>query len=607
MAQGIYGYSPNYCDGSGSSAPPGIGAIEMANRDIAALGSARIAALAQTLADPAKEGEQRPYFNDKGANALYMVADETYLFRCAYDLFDAAQLSNPNLVYAYHGPGITTAGNFPLAAISAKKQWDSWAKSERIGDAPGVELSKWDFSRLVSQSAAGAAYLAYRPLVIAANLKNVEIGAASSSLVGRAAWGTGQVGNGLFVIFYTLMGAVSALGWRQGNDFLKEVTEGADVKKLEAGDEQELLKVVKKLEGRLTGASMPSQADIVAYQEAVKVEGEGVKKMIEESGGKLEKLSDEQCQKVVLRTLLEKHKGDYSKVYQELVSEGHKFLKGNYIQAQRTEISRQASGHALELAEKAAGGEKLLSARLEAGDEGALEEAKSLVETVTQDTKFNIKLNKWVLFFCILGALGSIAFFVFTGGTPLIAAAALLVISALIMTAIDAYCLKQSLEGGQSGLHDTTMIKVSSAVGLVATVVTLVVTGLFTFGIVPIVVTSVLGVSWLATNAYAYKKITENNQKYEEEHPTLQSFKIALLSGANNEKVKEIFSHFDREQQEAIQRMRFRSISDTEFFEREALISAVQRVQDNIERVRKQKFEETEESLRPFVQAAAIA
>jgi hypothetical protein len=116
------------------------------------------------------------------------------------------------------------------------------------------------------------------------------------------------------------------------------------------------------------------------------------------------------------------------------------------------------------------------------------------------------------------GCVTTIAGFVFTGNVGAIAIASVWIFAVILpMMAADAYNYYADLQNTPPGRYDKHLLILNSIVALMVTGGTVVFTSIFSFGVVPIVLTLVLGALWLAINGISYANILN----YEKSHRTL--------------------------------------------------------------------------------------
>ena len=119
------------------------------------------------------------------------------------------------------------------------------------------------------------------------------------------------------------------------------------------------------------------------------------------------------------------------------------------------------------------------------------------------------------VFFCILGVFALVAGTIATGGGLAIAGAALWVATSIGMLSIDGYFFYQAC---QSGAFDTK----DKALFFVANALLLIVVGagtVFSGGLVPLVISGVVGSLWLILAGYSYYKWNLQS-KIEEQNDT---------------------------------------------------------------------------------------
>lgn len=101
----------------------------------------------------------------------------------------------------------------------------------------------------------------------------------------------------------------------------------------------------------------------------------------------------------------------------------------------------------------------------------ALEEAEAIIGVARKENTTASILNILLVVTCVIGVLGFILASIFTGGAPLIAALALIVLSNVMMFALDLYGLMQSMKDLKSGHGDRIFMTICSALSIVFTAI----------------------------------------------------------------------------------------------------------------------------------------
>ncbi len=107
--------------------------------------------------------------------------------------------------------GLTTGECIIRGPITAMKAWEAFQAARAVGDRSGMVGAGMDLASRVNQAAGGAFYLVYRGLMAVADWKNVNTAYNATTLLGKAAFWVGTIGN----IFFTLLFAAMTLwgGW----------------------------------------------------------------------------------------------------------------------------------------------------------------------------------------------------------------------------------------------------------------------------------------------------------------------------------------------------------------------------------------------------------
>lgn len=476
-------------------------------------------------------------FPDKGINPFYVEADSTYSLRALIDVLAATHNVRPaaglqpftdsNVNIAYQLSGITTGLNAIAGYLAAQNKWQQWSMAKEVGDSNGAFQAGSDFVMSAAQAVGGLSFLLYRPLSIASGLQQAPVSSFNGpNALGNAAYGSLQIGTGIFGLFY-LMGVVSSAS------VIKEVDDfEAELNKRETDDEKlEFLK--DSLEGL--------ESEITDSKEAC------IEEAIATGERNLEILFKE-MKKAGIKDVPNLNKKERRLVIERAMPEGELAGYGKDIKLQKLRIKK-------EMVLVRVTSPKCVQMLKETEMDGV--EAES-AEVIVAETKAAMKVNRTIygtlLATCLLGVLATIAGFIFVSGIGAIVVAAAFVLVVIGMFIVDAYCLKQTLNAGVPSSSDLWLLKANFVVGSLAVVLSMVLTLLFAPAIFPIILTVVFGLAWLGVNSYAYVRIIRAGQKHQEECPSLEFFKEVLRDGKGytGKRVAEIYNNLLPEDQDAL-------------------------------------------------------
>ena len=141
-----------------------------------------------------------------------------------------------------------------------------------------------------------------------------------------------------------------------------------------------------------------------------------------------------------------------------------------------------------------------------------LEEARELLDKVVGEARFNKWLHLAVITLSILAAVAFIAGNFVTGGGLAIALAAIWVTVSVIALGVDGYFLWQAYKNGSPDFKDKLMMSLGAVFLISATVLGTVFSG----GILPLVMSGVVGGLWIVLGGYSYYRWSRHAAQEEE-------------------------------------------------------------------------------------------
>lgn len=440
--------------------------------------------------------------------------------------------------------GLTTGENVIRGAWAAIKAWKRFKDAYAIGDKGGMIESGIDVPRGIFQSAGGACYLAYRGLMVAADVKNLNTAFNAATPLGKAAFAVGTAGNVLFNIFYIAISAWAGYEYHE----VRKFREGLDA----CGTEEELLNFFEKKSianpmAKLNGSEEPAEAvkgnyaaialeaisDLLyAQMESLEVEGDEKppsKEEIKELVGGLfqiqgNALKNSETYKTLISSMGLKPEqiAEYDFSFLELL--GFKLEEMKHQSRKDAKLARVGAGAQIKKALERGLGPRLASEN-PLVKEAALEEIHALkgkVETANTTNKIVLGL---VLAVGILGIVSSII-----GFFPVLTAVSgtLLIVVTLVlclgMLGTDAYFMYNGWGSGMPGRYDKHYI--AALAGMIVVILGVAIASTLSFGlpVFPLIFTGVFAAVGLGLCGIAFDEVHYKEKKWIWEHPDLKAF-----------------------------------------------------------------------------------
>lgn len=414
----------------------------------------------------------------KASNAAYVGMDFSWLIRSVTDLFP-----NPKKYsFFYQSEGFASAFNFVTGIYDVVKSFFRVEHARKIGDRDGAVDAAIDLTKAGVQAGGGAAIIAYRPVAIVAAAQ----GSSAASLLGRVSYGLGQLATGLFGIFYMLCGINGA---------------------------RSLFRLIK-FYTKYYGCTTPEEKCkfLKEYLDVSKEERRALRHNCRND----EKLKQKYIEEA--RTILpliynkEKKCRKVSRNEKKLARIGRLFAENKLKMKKEAELTR------------------LIGARAVKDIKGEAPNLEKLMSTVQGVAIEKIAINSLLVFFGFVGISATIAGFIFTGplGFALVTLATIFGVI-LPMGFVDAYSHYADLRESGPGAHDKKFLIINSVVALIAMGVSIVLTSIFSFGILPILLTLLVSGVWIGLNVISYRNILNAERKAKEEKEEKESSKIISI------------------------------------------------------------------------------
>ncbi|MES2344712.1 MAG: hypothetical protein V4494_02080 [Chlamydiota bacterium] len=402
----------------------------------------------------------------KASNASYVGMDFSWLIRSVTDLFPNPTKYN----FFYQSEGFASAFNFIIGIYDVVKSFFRIEHALKIGDYDGTIDAAVDLTRAGVQTGAGAAITAYRPVAVVVAAQ----GFSSASLLGRVSYGLGQLATGLFGIFYMLCGINGARSLFRCVKFYTKYYQ-----KKTPEEKYNFLKTYLDV----------SKEERRALRHNCRNDEKLKQKYIEEGRTILPLIYDKEkkCSKV-------------SKNEKKLARIGRLFVENKLKMKKEAELTR------------------LIGALAVKDIKGGAPDLDKLMSTVQGVAIEKIVINSLAVVFGFAGIAATVAGFIFTGpvGFALVTLAMIFAVI-LPMSFVDAYSHYVDLRESGPGKHDKKFLIINSVVALIAMGVSIVLTSIFSFGILPILLTLLVSGVWLGLNVISYRNILNLERKAKEE------------------------------------------------------------------------------------------
>src|SRR5581483_8277310 len=411
-----------------------------------------------------------------------------------------------------------------------------------------------DLPRGISQSIGGAFYLAYRGLMVAADIKNVNTAFNAVTPLGKAAFATGTIGNAFFNIFYVAICAWSAYEYREMGKF----REGLDACKTE----EELLKFFqRKSIANPMGKLIPNVETVKKKYAAAALDAisDLLRLQMESLGGDEAPPSKEEIKEWVnVLFQLKENALKNSETYNSLISSmglkqeqiaeydfsflellGFKLEERKHQSRKDAKLARVGGGPQIKKALERGLGPRLASEN-PLVKEAALEEINQLKGEVETTNTRNKILFALLLAVGITGIVASIVGFfpVLTAvsGTLLIVVTLLLCLG---MLGTDGYFMYKGWGTGMPGRYDKHYIVVLAVMIVMILGVAIGSTLAYGLPIFPLIFTAIFAAVGLELCGIAFVEVNDKEKKWKWEHPTLQAISHALSQSNDDEALDE--------------------------------------------------------------------
>jgi hypothetical protein len=388
----------------------------------------------------------------------FVAMDFSWLVRSLVDLVPGATKCS----FFYQFEGLNSAFHVILGVYEAVKQFFAFDLARKIGDRDGVIDAAIELTRASVQTGGGAAILIYRPMAIITAAKGVS----ASSLFGRVTYAVGQLVTLVFGVFYGLCGIIGA---------------------------RNLFKLIKFYNKYYACTSESEKHKLlVSYLESQE-EIEKLKNGLNDDKTR-EKFIKEAKKILPLICENERMRAQVLSDSDQLANIGCIFAQNKLKMTKEAQLTRLIGHKAVrELKDPAAS--------------GIVEINRVAVEKIV--------LSGLAIVYGVLGLATSIAALIFTGPLGIMLVTLVMIVTVILpMSITDAYCQYVDLRDTAPKAHDKKYLLINTVVALIVTGLAIAFTSIFSFGIVPILLTLLVSGFWLCMNAVIYINILkfEKNQ-----------------------------------------------------------------------------------------------
>ena len=427
----------------------------------------------------------------KKPSAVWKTPEYMYL---AGDIASLPRLS-ASLVNTIHGRpdpaglqglGLTSSLSVLTGYIAGRRGYDEYERSGEIGDTTGQVSGIINMARAPMEIMTGLTFVPFRSLSIAATY-------TSAKSVTVAAGVFFKLGSAFGALGYLLLMIPSFIFLTQNISFHRKLSTvmNAPENKTEA---QKYAAGLKFMIDALKGTPDDwEQAVVETVNNPLIREGEHVKDVIVDPE-ELELLSKEELDFIEDRIDREGYDmHDHPKMIEHTKQA---FI--NMKKRKEVEFSRKTGFEATALVKKAGPLLELLKVGKGVAD------AKMLFGKIDVEKWKNRILHGAIIFFCAVGVFALVAGMFVSGGGIGIAIAAAWVVTMIGMLAIDGYFFYKACQSGSLETSDKLIFFIANALLLMTVGAGIVFSG----GLVPLIISGVVGGLWMLLAGYSYKKWT---------------------------------------------------------------------------------------------------
>jgi len=446
-------------------------------------------------------------------------------------------LSSPGLGLNHHILSSAAIMHAPLGVMKMKQGLNQIKLSKALEDPLGILKAKFEFINASAYLGVGVHSFVFLPVGF---IGGVFKKGAQSPLFKRMFSVLSAAGAVMGSIYLTSFVPRFVLACYEGYDFIRGIKNASNLSSRVAFL-QKWGKVDQDAiwEGLLEKHGSEKAARAALIQEARYAGKENLRKIAKELG--ISNFSEQQLE-TAFQKLLERRFEGISKqdmdamVHEQLTLLGFQMKLIKVGMQKSAKMSRLLGKEGLQ-ALKELSEDSSLVGRIEKGSFKATQKAQNLIKKIQASASSNLTVNALILAVVLIGMAATVASIILSsaGGVLLTAIISLLV--SLSWLIVDGHSLIQSHKSERPAPYDKKLLALSSGLGIAstATMVALAVSGVFSMGIIPLVISIGLGALWLAQNAYTWSKMNRNERRFQE------GLSKALQSG------KDLNKYFSRE------------------------------------------------------------
>jgi hypothetical protein len=423
---------------------------------------------------------------------------------CSYGLrlIPGCEVLDPTL-------GLTTGLNAFLGVDGIKRARVRADEAARVGYTEGERTAMLDTARCVVQTVGGAAYFGVRGLALASQLKGVDATSVTApTLLGRITFIFASVGSAIWGIFYIFLAVICGRDIRSAARLRTELLDACKLTKAPEEMSLDELSAYVRFFEKHAGLHMPDETEETLKEEAIQHRMESIKKHAPN-------FSDEELRAVVLKMIA--MEGAELGLHIEGLALRQEKHKAKCALELATLVGADSAQKLLEIIQASADEGVLLSDRIQAGDlfvcgEAArfIENTQPLVAKMEETLDVSIRMNTGYMTACAIGLAATVASFFALNPIGLIAVTVAFVVMVIIMSVLDGYRFHKALDEVQPGKFDTTILTISTVIGLLSAAASIAVVSALSLGLVPLIAAIAIAAIWIAVNAKTWHAVKQH-------------------------------------------------------------------------------------------------
>jgi len=418
----------------------------------------------------------------KSPEYMYLAGDIASLPRLSASLVNTIH-GRPDPA-GLQGLGLTSTMSVLTGYVAGRRGYNEYVRSDEIGDTTGKVMGAVNIVRAPIEIGTGLTFAPFRALSIAATY-------TSAKSVTVAAGVFFKLGSALGALGYLLLMVPSFIFFKQNISFHKELDavmnapeNETEAQKYEAG--------LKFLVDTLKGTPEDWEQTVVETVNNRSLWDGWILKEAHVDPEEVKHLSKEELAFIEKRIVQE----GYESLHQPMMIEHTKQAFINMKKRKEVEFSRKTGFEATTLVKKA---EPLLEL-LKVGK--GVADAKELFGKIDTEKLKNRVLHGAIIFFCVVGVFALVAGMFASGGGLGIAIAAAWVVTMIGMLGIDGYFFYKAYQSGSLETSDKLIFFIANALLLMTVGAGIVFSG----GLVPLIISGVVGSLWMVLAGYSYTK-----------------------------------------------------------------------------------------------------